>query len=161
MLDRVGIFQAIARCFEKLGAFERAAVWHERAGKGYMSLPNAVMGRQERAYHALVEYRAAVQDHAPNLSRRRVVDSYLKALAICSGPGEEGYSHEMLFAAHLCAKIHAYKRAAAFFADCGTQFRKDRDRSLASECYRLGAEYYEKSGNTKMAQGLRRRATAP
>ena len=159
-LDRVGIFQAIARCFEKLSSFERAAVWHERAGKGYMSLPNAVMGRQERTYYALVEYRAAVQDRAPNLSERGGADRYLKALAICVGPGKEGYSHEMLFAAHLCIKIRAYKRAAVFFADCGSQFRKDGQRGLARECYGLGAEYFEKSGNARRTRELRKRATA-
>jgi len=32
LLDRVGIYQAIARCFEKSGLYKKAAYWHERAG---------------------------------------------------------------------------------------------------------------------------------
>ena len=67
----------------------------------------------------------------------------------------------MLFAAHLYAKIHAYGKAAAFFSDCGPQFRKDGQLPLSRECYRLGADYYEKSGNARMARELRKRAATP
>jgi len=155
LLDRVGIYQAIARCLEKLGSFGKAAVWHERAGRSYMKLPTAVMGRQERAYYAMGEFRAAIQDYTPYLSGRSAVRSYLKALAICLEPGKEGYSHEMLFAAHLCAKTHAYGRAARFFTDTALQFQKERQEVLARESYRLAVEYCKKAGEAELARKLR------
>ena len=155
MLDRVGIYQAIARCLEKLGSFGKAAVWHEKAGRGYLKLPAKLMTPQERAYYAMVEFRAALQDYAPDLSRRGAVQSYLKTLATCLKPGKEGYSHEMLFAANLCAKTHAYRRAAIFFADTALQFQKERQESLARESYRLAVRYCEKSGDAKLARKLR------
>ena len=155
LLDRVGIYQAIARCFEKLGSFGKAALWHERAGRGYMKLPAALMGRQERAYYAMGEFRAAIQDHTPHLSKHNAVRSYLKALAICLEQGKEGYSHEMLFAAHLCAKTHAYGRAARFFTDTALQFQKERQEAMARESYRLAAQYCEKAGEVKLARKLR------
>lgn len=121
MLDRVGIYQAIARCFEKIGLQRKAGYWHERAGLGYMRLPARVMGREERAYYGMVEFRNAIQNYAPALlSRRKVVDRYLSALRVCLKGGKEGYSHEMLFAAHLCVKIHEFRQAADFFTEAGS-----------------------------------------
>ena len=72
---------------------------------------------------------------------------YLKALQLCLKSGKEGYSHEMLFAASLCAKVHEFKRAAEFFADTAIQLEKEKQRSLAYESYLLAAQYYKKSGN--------------
>jgi tetratricopeptide (TPR) repeat protein len=154
-LDRVGIYQAIARCFEKSGSNRRAAYWHERAGQGYMKLPARVMGRQERAYYAAVEFHAAIQDYAPKLARHGEVQSYLRALGVCLEAGKEGYSHEMLFAAHLCAKIHVFRQAAVFFTDCAVRFQKEGQSVLARECYRLGAQCYERSRKPKLAEKLR------
>jgi tetratricopeptide (TPR) repeat protein len=39
LLDRIGIYQAIARCLEKLGRLKKAGYWHKKAGLGYMKLP--------------------------------------------------------------------------------------------------------------------------
>src|SRR5207245_10788224 len=36
-LDRVGIFQALARCNEKLGRLKDAGTWRRRAGQGYLA----------------------------------------------------------------------------------------------------------------------------
>ena len=160
MLDRVGIYQALARCFEKSGSNRKAAYWHDRAGQSYMKLAPAMMGRQERAYYAMVEFRAAVQDYVPNLSRRSAVRSYLKMLAICLETGKEGYSHEMLFAAHLCAQIHAYRKASVFFADTAMQLHKEGQGALARESYRLGVQYYGKSRSANLTRKLRAAAAA-
>ncbi len=80
LLDRIGIFQAIARCSEKTGLLKRAAHWHERAGRGYMQLPSRVMGTQEKAYYALVEFRSALQDYVSGTSMRRAAKLYLNSL---------------------------------------------------------------------------------
>jgi tetratricopeptide (TPR) repeat protein len=146
MLDRVGIFQALARCYEKLGLLKKAATWHERAGLSYLRVPNSVMGAQERAYYALVEFRDALQNYKSGALMRRAAQRYLKALGICLKAGKEGYSHEMLFAGHLSAKLGSAKRAAAFFADSAMQFEQEKKRKLAREMYELAAVYYAKSG---------------
>lgn len=143
-LDRVGIFQAIARCYEKLGSTNAAAHWHEKAGQGYMRLSSKLMGTSERAYYAMIEFRCAIQDYAPRLAMRRTARGYLKALNICLKAGKEGYSHEMLFAAHLCVCIRDFKRATKFFADTAEQFEKERLLELAKEANYLAAKYYER-----------------
>jgi len=154
-LDRVGIQQAIARCFEKLGSLNKAAQWHEKAGQAYMKLPGEIMGASERAYYGMVEFRSAVQDYAPNLAMRRAAKGYLDALSVCLRAGKEGYSHEMLFAAHLCVKIRDFTRAARFFADTAEQFKKEKVAKLARETTELAAKYYERSGNARAVRNLR------
>jgi tetratricopeptide (TPR) repeat protein len=157
LLDRIGIYQAIARCFEKLGSLKKAGYWHEKAGQGYVKLPTKIMGVQERAYYGMVEFRSALQDYAPNSSMRRAAKSYLNSLTICLRTSKEGYSHEMLFAAHLYAKIREFKRAADFFADTAEEFKKEKEVKLANETYELAAKYYVRSGNSRFA---RRKAAA-
>src|SRR5947199_743948 len=61
-LDRVGIFQALARCAEKLGRLKDAGGWRRKAGQAYRALRDEEMKADERNYLALVEYRNAVQD---------------------------------------------------------------------------------------------------
>lgn len=139
VLDRIGIYQSIARCYEKLAAFKKAGYWHERAGQGYMSLPTRVMGAQERAYYALVEFRSAVQDYSSSRLMRRAAKCYLKALSACLRGGKEGYSHEMLFAGHLCAKLKMPQRAASFFTDSAQQFSRESKNDLAAEMLSLAA----------------------
>ncbi len=154
-LDRVGIHQAIARCYEKRGSMNKAAQWHEKAGQGYMRLPGRLMGPSERAYYSMVEFRCAIQDYAPSMAMRRAARSYLNALGICLRAGKEGYSHEMLFAAHLCAKIRDFTRAAQFFADTAEQFKKEKLPKLAKDATELASKYYERSGNFRTARKLR------
>ena len=145
LLDRVGIFQSIARCYEKLGSLNEAAYWHERAGDGYMKLPNRVMGKQERAYYALVEYRGAVQDYMRGQLMRRAAKRYLNALSICLKGGKEGYSHEMLFAGYLAGKIGLPKKAASFFKESAKQFEHEAKLELSRETYTL-AEHFSRKG---------------
>ena len=135
----------MARCFEKIGLQRKAGYWHERAGLGYVQLPGRIMGRQERAYYEMVEFRNAIQNYAPALlSRRKVVDKYLSTLGVCLKGGKEGYSHEMLLAAHLCAKIHEFKKASDFFAQAASQFKDEGQDKLARESH-LSALRFQKS----------------
>src|SRR5436305_13738703 len=60
-LDRAGIHQALARCNEKLGRLKDAGRRRRKAGQGYLALGDEEMARDERQYHALVEYRNAGQ----------------------------------------------------------------------------------------------------
>ena len=154
-LDRVGIYKAIARCYEKLGSLNKAAQWHEKAGQGYMKLPGKLMGASERAYYGMVEFRCAIQDYAPSLAMRRAAKGYLDALSVCLRTGKEGYSHEMLFAAYLCVRIRDFTRAAQFFADAAEQFKKEKILKLARDAKELAAKYYERLGNSRAARNLR------
>jgi tetratricopeptide (TPR) repeat protein len=135
LLDRVGIFQSIARCYEKLGKFTEAATWRERAGNAYARLPTRVMRSQERTYYALVEFRSAIQDYKNTKGMRRVTNAYLKALDTCLKASKEGYSHEMLFAALLAKKLGLRKKAAGFFKDAAKQFERDGKSTLARELH--------------------------
>jgi tetratricopeptide (TPR) repeat protein len=154
-LDRVGIHQAIARCYEKLGSLNKAARWHEKAGQGYMKLPGRLMGASERAYYGMVEFHCAIQDYAPSLAMRKAAKGYLDALSVCLRTGKEGYSHEMLFAAHLCVKIRDFTRAGQFFADAAEEFKKEKVLKLAKDAKELATKYYERSGNSRTASKLR------
>jgi tetratricopeptide (TPR) repeat protein len=155
LLDRIGIFQAIARCYEKLGSLRKAAYWHERAGHGYLKLSNRIMGAQERAYYALIEYRAALQNYMSGASMRRAAQQYLRALNTCLEAGKEGYSHEMLFAGHLSARLGQLKRAAEFFMDSAKQFEQESKVKLAREMYELASTYFQRIGNTNTAKKVR------
>lgn len=155
LLDRIGIFQAIARCNEKLGHLKRAAYWHERAGDGYLRVPTRVMGAQERAHYALVEYRGALQDYMSGAAMRRAAQRYLNALNMCLKAGKEGYSHEMLFAGHLSAKLGFLKKAAEFFMDSAEQFEQEAKLKLAREMYELAALCFQKVGERKTTKRVR------
>jgi tetratricopeptide (TPR) repeat protein len=146
LLDRVGTFQTLARCYEKLAAFKKAGYWHERAGQAYKKLPTNFMGAQEKAYYALIEFRGAVQDYSSGESMRRAAHAYLKALNTCLTAGKEGYSHEMLFAGHLSIKMGQLRKAAGFFKDSAKQFEQERKPKLAREMHRLAAVCLEKAG---------------
>ena len=132
-MDRVGIFQSIARCYEKLGKFTEAAHWRERAGNAYAKLPNRLMGSQERAYYALVEFRSAVQDYRTVGGMRRAALAYLRALDTCLRTSKEGYSHEMLFAGFLSKKLGLRTKAVDFFKDAAEQFEREGKSQLARE----------------------------
>jgi tetratricopeptide (TPR) repeat protein len=97
-LDRVGIFQALARCAEKLGRLNDAGSWRRKAGQGYRSLRDEDMAADERNYLALVEYRNAVQDLHGDPSLPAVAKEYSAVLKDNFSAGAEGLTHEGLFA---------------------------------------------------------------
>ena len=146
LLDRVGIYQALARCREKLGELKRAAAWHQKAGEAYLKIPSRIMGEPERAYYVLLEFRSALQDYGSGKGMRRAAARYLTALTTCLKHGKEGYSHEMLFAGFLSAKLGSHKRAGGFFMDSAEQFKQGKDTELAREIYTLASKHFQRAG---------------
>jgi hypothetical protein len=120
-LDRVGIFQALARCAEKLGRLNDAGSWRRKAGQGYRSLRDEDMAGDERNYMALVEYRNAVQDLHGDPSLPAVAKEYSAVLKDNFSAGAEGLTHEGLFAGaffraqgdHLTAAKYLFDTAEA------------------------------------------------
>ncbi len=141
MLDRVGIYQALARCHEKLGRLKKAGAWHEKAGDAYLKISGRVMGEPERAYYALLEFRSALQDYGSGKRMPRAAARYLHSLTTCLKYSKEGYSHEMLFAGFLSAKLGSHKQAGRFFRDSSKQFEQNRDTELAREIRELALKY--------------------
>ena len=116
-LDRVGIFQALARCNEKLGRLKDAGTWRQRAGQGYLALLDAEMARDERQYLALVEYRNAVQDLHGDPSLPAIAKEYAAVLKDNFSGGAEGLTHEGLFAGAFFRTLGDHLTAAKYFFD--------------------------------------------
>jgi len=111
-LDRVGIFQALARCAEKLGHLKKAGAWRRKAGQGYLALKDEEMAPDERNYLALVEYRNAVQDLHGDPSLPMVAKEYASVLKDNFAEGAEGLTHEGLFAAEFFRALGDHLTAA-------------------------------------------------
>ncbi len=116
-LDRIGIFQALARCHEKLGRLKEAGVWRRKAGQGYLVLADGEMARDERQYLALVEYRNAVQDLQGDLSLKDVAKEYAAVLKENFSGGAEGLTHEGLFAGAFFQALGDPLTAAKYYFD--------------------------------------------
>jgi hypothetical protein len=116
-LDRVGIFQALARCAEKLGRLNDAGSWRRKAGQGYRSLRDEDMAADERNYLALVEYRNAVQDLHGDPSLPAVAKEYSAVLKDNFSAGAEGLTHEGLFAGAFFRALGDHLTAAKYLFD--------------------------------------------
>ena len=116
-LDRVGIFQALARGHEKLGRLKEAGVWRRRAGQAYLALKEEEMARDDRQYLALVEYRNAVQDLHGDPSLKEVANEYAAVLKDNFSGGAEGLTHEGLFAGAFFRTLGDHLTAAKYFFD--------------------------------------------
>ena len=116
-LDRVGIFQALARCAEKLGRLNEAGGWRRKAGQAYRSLRDEDMAADERNYLALVEYRNAVQDLHGDLSLPAVAKEYSAVLKENFSAGAEGLTHEGLFAGAFFRALGDHLTAAKYLFD--------------------------------------------
>ncbi len=116
-LDRVGIFQALARCCEKLGRLPDAGTWRRKAGQAYLALTDAEMAKDERQYLALVEYRNAVQDLHGDSSVKDVAAEYAAVLKDNFSEGAEGLTHEGLFAGAFFRSLGDHLTAAKYFFD--------------------------------------------
>jgi len=116
-LDRVGIFQALARCSERLGRLRDAGLWRRRAGQGYLALADTEMARDERLYLALVEYRHAVQDLLGDPALQEVAKEYAGVLKETFSGGAEGLTHEGLFAGAFFRVMGDHLAAAKYFFD--------------------------------------------
>jgi tetratricopeptide (TPR) repeat protein len=116
-LDRVGIFQALARCNEKLGRLREAGAWRRKAGQGYLALSDGEMAKDERQYLALVEYRNAVQNLHGDPSLAGVAKEYADVLKANFSGGAEGLTHEGLFAGAFFRALGDHLTAAKYFFD--------------------------------------------
>ena len=116
-LDRVGIFQALARCNEKLGRLVEGGAWRRKAGQSYLTLKDEQMAVDERNYLALVEYRNAVQNLHGDPSLAEVAKEYAAVLKDNFAGGAEGLTHEGLFAGAFFRALGDHLTAAKYFFD--------------------------------------------
>jgi len=166
LLDRVGIYQALARCNEKLGRLPQAGAWRRKAGQGYLALQDEEMARDERLYLALVEYRNAVQDLHGDSSLREVADEYAAVLKENFSGGAEGLTHEGLFAGAFFQALGNYLLAAKYFFDTAEAMSEqaadsgDRSARLAAvAAYERARDYATKAGRADVARVAQMRAT--
>jgi tetratricopeptide (TPR) repeat protein len=116
-LDQIGIYQALARCHEKLGRLKEAGAWRRKAGQGYVRLKDDEMARDERQYLALVEYRNAVQDLHGDVSLTALAKEYADVLKENFSAGAEGLTHEGLFAGAFFQALGDPLTAAKYYFD--------------------------------------------
>jgi len=167
-LDRIGIYQALARCHEKMGHLADAAPWRRKAAQGYMLLPDEEMPKDERRYYALVEARNAVQDLAalPE-DLKEVTEEYRHILAENWKAGPEGLTHEGLFGALFFRAHGDWVTAAKYFFDTAEAMNEQAvgsdDAGLkhtALATYELAEEAATKAGRPDVARVAALRATA-
>lgn len=164
-LDRVGIFQALARLNEKLGHLKEAGVWRRKAGQGYLALKDGAMTQDERQYLALVEYRNAVQDLHGDPSLAAVAKEYAAVLKDNFSGGAEGLTHEGLFAGAFFRALGDHLTAAKYFFDTAEamseQATTSGDASLreaAIFAYERAMESATKGGRADVARVAQMRA---
>lgn len=164
-VDRVGIFQALARSCEKLGRLKDAGGWRRKAGQGYLSLSDKAMGRDERQYLALVEYRNAVQDLIGDPSLADVAREYAVVLKENFSEGAAGLTHEGLFAGAFFQSLGDHLTAAKYFFDTAEamseQAAETNDtglRAASIQAYERAMEAASKGGRPDVARVAQMRA---
>lgn len=164
-LDRIGIFQALARCHEKLGRLKEAGAWRRKAGQGYLALRDQEMARDERQYLALVEYRNAVQDLQGDASLKDVAKEYAAVLKENFSEGAEGLTHEGLFAGAFFQAQGDHLLAAKYFFDTAETMSEqaaasnDADlRAATVQAYKRAVESATKAGRPDVARVAQARA---
>lgn len=164
-LDRVGIYQALARCQEKLGRLKEAGAWRRKAGQAYLALKDDVMKSDERQYLALVEYRNAVQDLHGDPTLTEVMKEYAAVLKENFSGGAEGLTHEGLFAGAFFQTMGDHLLAAKYFFDTAEvlseQATDSRDaglREAAAAAYDRAHESATKAGRPDVARVAQIRA---
>ncbi len=164
-LDRIGIFQALARCDEKLGRLRDAGVWRRKAGAGYLALKDEEMARDERTYLSLVEYRNAVQDLRGDASLKEVAKEYAAVLKENFSDGAEGLTHEGLFAGAFFQAIGDHLTASKYFFDTAEamseQAADTNDAGLKAatiQAYQRAMESASKAGRPDVARVAQMRA---
>ena len=158
-LDRVGVFQALARCGERLGQLHNAGAWRRKAGQGYLALDDAAMPRGEREYLALVEYRNAVQDLQGHGSLPDVAREYVAVLKSNFAEGAEGLTHEGLFAGAIFRAIGDHLLAAKYLFDTAEVLSEQAAvggsppvREAAIRAYELAMESANRAGRPDVAR---------
>ncbi|HKW42854.1 MAG TPA: hypothetical protein VJP06_01585 [Thermoplasmata archaeon] len=164
-LDRVGIFQALARCNEKLGRLKEAGTWRRSAGRAYLALSDKEMPHDERQYLALVEYRNAVQDLHGDASLADVGKEYAAVLKENFSAGAEGLTHEGLFAGAFFRALGDHLTAAKYFFDTAEAMSEQataggdaslRDATIVT--YERAMESATKAGRPDVARVAQMRA---
>ncbi len=165
-LDRVGIYQALARCLEKQGDVKAAAEWRRKAGMGYLALTDNVMARGEREYLALVEYRNAVQDVGSDVTAARgLAREYGEVLTKNFSEGAAGLTHEGLFAGAFFRALGDHRTATRYFFDTAEALSEEASqrgepalREAAARAYEIAMDCAQKSGNQHVARVAELRA---
>ncbi len=164
-IDRIGIYQALARCSEKLGRLPGAGAWRRKAGAGYLALKDVDMARDERIYLALVEYRNAVQDLQGDPSLHDVAKEYAAVLKENFAGGAEGLTHEGLFAGAFFQALGDHLTASKYFFDTAEamseQAAETNDTALKSatiQAYRRAMDSASKAGRPDVARVAQMRA---
>lgn len=164
-LDRVGIFQALARCNEKLGRLPEAGAWRRKAGQAYLMLKDEEMPADERNYLALVEYRNAVQDLHGDASLAAIAKEYAAVLKDNFSGGAEGLTHEGLFAGAFFRSLGDHLTAAKYFFDTAEAMSEqasssgDADlRAATILTYERAMESATKAGRPDVARVAQMRA---
>jgi hypothetical protein len=165
-LDRVGIFQALARCGEKLGELKEAGGWRRKAGQAYLDLKDDEMPKDERQYLALVEYRNAVQDLHGDASLAETAKEYEVVLKDNFSEGAEGLTHEGLFAGAFFRALGDQLTAAKYYFDTAEvmseQAASGRDaalRAAAIAAYERAADSATKARRADVARVAQMRAS--
>lgn len=167
-LDRIGIYQALARCHEKMSALAEAAPWRRKAAQAYMALTDEAMPKDERRYYALVEARNAVQDAAGDeRATEELAPEYRDILAENWKGGPEGLTHEGLFGAMFFRRIEDWTSAARYLFDVAEALNEqavesgdDRLKQASLRTYELAEETAAKAGRPDVARVANLRAMA-
>ncbi|HKZ89572.1 MAG TPA: hypothetical protein VJ300_04855 [Thermoplasmata archaeon] len=164
-LDRIGIYQALARCYEKLGRLKEAGAWRRKAGQGYSALADTAMAKDEREYLALVEYRNAVQDLHGDPSLPEVSKEYASVLKSNFSEGAAGLTHEGLFAGAFFRTLGDHLAAAKYLVDTAealseqaTDSGDETLRDAAIAAYERAVESASKGGRPDVARVAQLRA---
>ncbi len=164
-IDRIGIFQALARCYEKLGQLRDAGAWRRKAGAGYLALKDEEMAHDERTYLALVEYRNAVQDLQGDVSLKDTAKEYAAVLKENFSGGAEGLTHEGLFAGAFFQALGDHLTASKYYFDTAEamseQAAASNDAELRAatvQAYKRAMESASKAGRPDVARVAQMRA---
>ena len=168
-LDRIGMYQALARCHEKMGQVEAAGAWRRKAAQGYIALTDEEMPNDERRYYALVEARNAVSDLAGTEGLAAAAPEYRDILAENWKAGPEGLTHEGLFGAFFLRSQEDWTPSARYFFDVSEALNEqwaeggstdDRIKEIALGGYELAEQAAMKAGRPDVARVAALRATA-
>ena len=80
------------------------------------------------------------------------------ALETCLKASKEGYSHEMIFAGFLSARMGLWSKAAGLFAESAAQLQKESEFALAREMFETAEFYLNKIRSLKAAKIMHERA---